>query len=535
MHSVRPSKFIFVTGGVVSSLGKGLVAASVGALLETRGLQVTLLKVDPYLNVDPGTMNPRQHGEVFVTRDGAETDLDLGHYERFTNAVMSADNSFSTGQVYDAVLGKERRGDYLGGTVQVVPHITAEIRRRILASVQKVDVAIVEIGGTVGDIESLPFLEAIRQLRSELGSEHVLFVHVTLVPWLEAAQELKTKPTQHSVKNLRQTGIQPDVLICRAVRPIPPRVLQKISLTCDVPPQAAIQAQDLDSIYKLPLHFHHQRLDQVIVDKLKIWTRHPDLSVWQNISDGLDAPQGICKVGIVGKYVDVIDSYKSVHEALIHAGIATRLRVEVGYIDAEQLEQGNIAHSLAGLQGVIVPGGFGERGIAGKIQAISYCRRQNLPFLGICYGMQLAMIEFARHELGLRDAGSAEFDPPPAELVVDLMPEQKAHAAKGGTMRLGAYPCMLARDSHVFAIYGKDEISERHRHRFEFNNSFRARFETHGMRGVGLSPDDKMVEIMELQEHRWFICCQFHPELQSSPRRAHPLFRSFVEAAYRCH
>ncbi len=534
MNTTRPTKFIFVTGGVVSSLGKGLVAASVGALLETRGLRVTLIKVDPYLNVDPGTMNPRQHGEVFVTHDGAETDLDLGHYERFTNAVMNADNSFSTGRVYDAVINKERRGDYLGGTVQVVPHITDEIRRRLLAPTQHADVAIVEIGGTVGDIESLPFLEAIRQLRSELSGEHVLFVHVTLVPWLEAAQELKTKPTQHSVKNLRQTGIQPDVLICRASRPIPPRVLQKISLTCAVPQQAAIQAQDLDSIYKLPLHFYQQGLDQVIVDKLKIWTRRPDLTVWQKISDSLDAPRGKCQVGIVGKYVDVIDSYKSVHEALIHAGIDTRLQIEVSYIDAEQLEQDNIDHILSKLQGVIVPGGFGERGIGGKIQTISYCRRHNLPFLGICYGMQLAMIEFARHELGLHNAGSAEFDPPPQDLIVDLMPAQREREDKGGTMRLGAYPCKLARDSRAFAIYGVDEISERHRHRFEFNNSFRARFATHGMRCVGLSPDETMVEVMELQGHVWFICCQFHPELQSSPRRAHPLFRSFVEAAQRC-
>ena len=357
MDTERPTKFIFVTGGVVSSLGKGLVAASVGALLETRGLQVTLVKADPYLNVDPGTMNPRQHGEVFVTHDGAETDLDLGHYERFTSAVMSADNSFSTGRVYSAVLNKERQGDYLGGTVQVVPHITDEIRRLILAPVNGVDVAIVEIGGTVGDIESLPFLEAIRQLRSERGSEHVLFIHVTLVPWLEAARELKTKPTQHSVKNLRQTGIQPDILICRASRPIPTRVLQKISLTCDVPQQAAIQAQDLDSIYKLPLHFYEQGLDQVIVDKLKIWTRRPDLTVWQKISDNLDAPQGSCKIGIVGKYVDVIDSYKSVHEALIHAGIDARLQVEVSYIDAEQLEQSSSDNTLQALQGVIVPGG----------------------------------------------------------------------------------------------------------------------------------------------------------------------------------
>lgn len=533
MKADRPTKFIFVTGGVVSSLGKGLVAASVGALLETRGLRVTLLKADPYLNVDPGTMNPRQHGEVFVTHDGAETDLDLGHYERFTNAVMSADNSFSTGRVYDAVITKERRGDYLGSTVQVVPHITDEIRRRILAPVHDADdIAIVEIGGTVGDIESLPFLEAIRQIRSELSSEHVLFVHVTLVPWLEAAQELKTKPTQHSVKNLRQTGIQPDVLICRASRLIPPRVLQKISMTCDVPRQAAIQAQDLDSIYKLPLHFYEQGLDQVIVDKLKIWARRPDLSVWQKISSSLDAPQGTCNIGIVGKYVDVIDSYKSVHEALIHAGIATRLRVVVSYIDAEQLEQQRSEEILQKLQGIIVPGGFGERGIDGKIQAINYCRRRSIPFLGICYGMQLAVIEFARHQLHLPQAGSTEIEPQAPDPVIDLMPEQKTHVDKGASMRLGAYPCKLKRDSKAFTVYGREDISERHRHRFEFNNAYREHFAAQGMYCSGVSPDDQMVEIMELQGHPWFVCCQFHPELQSSPRQAHPLFRAFVEVAY---
>lgn len=534
METEHQNKFIFVTGGVVSSLGKGLVAASVGALLETRGLRVTLIKADPYLNVDPGTMNPRQHGEVFVTHDGAETDLDLGHYERFTNAVMQAGNSFSTGRVYDAVISKERRGDYLGGTVQVVPHITDEICRRIFAPVGDADIAIVEIGGTVGDIESLPFLEAIRQIRSEHGSDNVLFVHVTLVPWLEAAQELKTKPTQHSVKSLRQTGIQPDVLICRAARTIPQRVLQKISLTCDVPPQAAIQAQDLDSIYKLPLHFSQQRLDQVIVDKLKIWTRRPDLSAWQKISDSLDAPHGECRIGIVGKYVDVIDSYKSVHEALVHAGIDTHLKIVVSYIDAEQLEQGDIDATLRELQGIIVPGGFGQRGIEGKIQAISYCRRRRVPFLGICYGMQLAAIEFARHELGLRAASSAEFDDDVQDFVVDLRPEQRHTDDKGGTMRLGAHPCKLQHDSRVYEIYGQETITERHRHRFEFNNSFRERFEQHGMRCSGLSPDAELVEMMELTEHPWFICCQFHPELQSSPRRAHPLFCSFVSAAYAC-
>ena len=526
----RQRKFIFVTGGVVSSLGKGLVAASVGALLETRGLSVTLVKVDPYLNVDPGTMNPRQHGEVFVTRDGAETDLDLGHYERFTRAELTRENSFSTGQIYDAVIGKERHGDYLGGTVQVVPHITDEIKKYIFRPAQPVDVVIVEIGGTVGDIESLPFLEAIRQIRSDLGGEHTLFVHVTLIPYLTAAQELKTKPTQHSVKNLRQTGIQPDILICRCEREIPKKVLQKISLTCDVRPEAAIQAQDLDSIYKLPLHFHHQGLDQVIVDNLKIWTRTPDLSEWRQISASLDTPEGKCRIGIVGKYVDVIDSYKSVNEALVHAGINTRLRVAVSYIDAEQVAQEG-AQLLRDLQGVIVPGGFGPRGIEGKILAINHCRRHGVPFLGICYGMQLAAIEFARNELGLTQAGSAEFEHPVQDLIVDLMPQQK-NKKKGGTMRLGIHPCRLQPNSRVHAIYGQEEIAERHRHRFEFNNDFRSRFIAKGMELSGLSPDETLVEIMELKEHPWFICCQFHPELQSSPRQAHPLFRSFVSVAH---
>lgn len=533
MPSDRQSKYIFVTGGVVSSLGKGLVAASVGALLQTRGLRVTLVKADPYINVDPGTMNPRQHGEVFVTDDGAETDLDLGHYERFTSTRLTRANSFSTGQIYDRVIGNERQGNYLGGTVQVVPHVTDIIKEFIFNAAGGVDIAIVEIGGTVGDIESLPFLEAIRQIRSDLGDDRVLFVHVTLIPYLSTARELKTKPTQHSVKNLRQTGIHPDILVCRCDRQIPERILQKISLTCDVRGNAAIQARDLDSIYKLPLHLHEQGIDQVIVDHLNIWSRAPDLTVWQKIRLNLDQPRGECRIAIVGKYIDVIDSYLSVTEALIHAGISNCLRVKVSYLDAEQLTEQTVAEILAPFDGVIVPAGFGKRGSDGKILAINYCRQtRQIPFLGICYGMQLAAIEFARHQLGIDQAGSAEFEQEGSEMVIDLMPEQRDLADKGATMRLGSYPCRLLDNSKARAIYNQEQITERHRHRLEFNNSYRQRFEECGMSFSGLSPDGKLVEIMELNDHPWFICCQFHPELKSSPHNAHPLFNNFIATAY---
>ena len=534
MPSDRQSKYIFVTGGVVSSLGKGLVAASVGALLQTRGLRVTMVKADPYINVDPGTMNPRQHGEVFVTDDGAETDLDLGHYERFTSTQLTRANSFSTGQIYDRVIGNERQGQYLGGTVQVVPHVTDIIKDFIFTVAKGVDIAIVEIGGTVGDIESLPFLEAIRQIRSDLGKDRVLFVHVTLIPYLSAARELKTKPTQHSVKSLRQTGIHPDILVCRCDREIPDRILQKISLTCDVGRDAAIQARDLDSIYKLPLHLHEQKIDQVIVDQLNIWSRAPDLSVWQKIRTNLDQPRGECRIAIVGKYIDVIDSYLSVNEALIHAGISNCLRVVISYIDAEQLTEQTVAEILAPFHGVIVPAGFGKRGSDGKILAIAYCRRnRKIPFLGICYGMQLAAIEFARHQLGINQAGSAEFEQEGQEMVIDLMPEQRSLTNKGANMRLGSYPCRLLDNSQARTIYGKEQITERHRHRFEFNNNYRQRFEEQGMSFSGLSPDGKLVEIMELTAHPWFICCQFHPELKSSPHHPHPLFHDFIATAYR--
>ena len=533
MPSDRQSKYIFVTGGVVSSLGKGLVAASVGALLQTRGLRVTLVKADPYINVDPGTMNPRQHGEVFVTDDGAETDLDLGHYERFTSTRLTRANSFSTGQIYDRVISNERQGEYLGGTVQVVPHLTDIIKKFIFTAAQGVDIAIVEIGGTVGDIESLPFLEAIRQIRSDLGNDRVLFVHVTLIPYLSTARELKTKPTQHSVKNLRQTGIQPDILVCRCDRQIPERILQKISLTCDVGREAAIQARDLDSIYKLPLHLHEQKIDQVVVDQLNIWSRAPDLTVWQKIANNLDQPRGECQIAIVGKYIDVIDSYLSVTEALVHAGISNCLSVKVTYIDAEQLTKKTVDQTLAPFDGIIVPAGFGKRGSDGKILAITHCRQNDLPFLGICYGMQLAAVEFARHQLGISRAGSAEFGIEGSEAIIDLMPQQRGLNDKGATMRLGSYPCLLLDKSKVQAIYGKKQIDERHRHRFEFNNRYRQRFEEQGMSFSGLSPDGQLVEIMELSNHPWFICCQFHPELKSSPHSAHPLFRDFIATSYR--
>lgn len=521
-------RYVFVTGGVVSSLGKGIISASVAALLEARGLRVTLIKADPYINVDPGTMNPQQHGEVYVTSDGAETDLDLGHYERFTNAKMRKDNSFSSGQIYDTVIGSERSGKYLGGTVQVVPHITDAIKEYIYRPSHDVDVSIVEIGGTVGDIESLPFLEAVRQIRSQLGSQRVLFIHTTLVPYLQAVQELKTKPTQHSVKNLRQIGIQPDILVCRAEREIPQRILQKVSITCDVRAEAVIQAQNMDSIYKLPLHLHDQGLDKVIVESLNISARAPDLKVWQQISANLDAPNSECDIAIVGKYVNVIDSYKSVSEALIHAGIKNRSKVNISYVDAEQLEHQDPATVLGKYHGIVVPGGFGERGIDGKIKAITYCRQQNLPFFGICYGMQLAIIEFARNVLGLRNANSAEFAEDSAATVIVHLPSQSESTPKGGTMRLGAFTCKLIDNTKTKRIYGKDNISERHRHRLVFNNAFRQQFQQQGMVCSGMTADMEFVEVMELSDHRWFICCQYHPELQSSPHNSHPLFSSFI-------
>jgi CTP synthase len=531
MKSRNRTKFIFVTGGVVSSLGKGIAAASTAALLETRGLKVAMLKLDPYINVDPGTMNPFQHGEVFVTDDGAETDLDIGHYERFTSATMSRQNSFSAGQVYDAVLGKERRGDYLGGTVQVIPHITDQIKENIFKGAAGADIAIVEIGGTVGDIEGLPFLEAIRQIRYDLGEENVLYLHLTLVPYIKAARELKTKPTQHSVKELRQIGIQPNVLLCRSDRPIPEDLRRKIALFCNVKPESVFEAQDVDNIYRVPLVLHKQGYDQVIVDLLNIWTGAPNLTQWQRIVDSLDHPRAAVKIGIVGKYVNVWDSYKSITEALVHAGIHNHAKVEMALFDAAEVNEGNVAELLDSCDGVIVPGGFGERGIDGKIAAIHYLRRQQKPFLGICLGMQLAAIEFARNKLGLTKANSQEFDAQAKDLIVHIMEDQKAVTKKGGTMRLGAYPCSLKSSTKARSAYGKDEISERHRHRFEFNNAYREAFQEQGMVFSGLSPDGHLVEMMELADHPWFVSCQFHPELKSKPTSPHPLFRDLVGAS----
>jgi CTP synthase len=533
MAANHRTKFIFVTGGVVSSLGKGIVGASIGALLETRGLKVMITKADPYINVDPGTMSPFQHGEVFVTDDGAETDLDLGHYERFIRSTLSRLNSFSSGQVYDAVISKERRGDYLGGTVQVVPHVTNQIKENIYKSAQGFDIAIIEIGGTVGDIESQPFLETLRQIRYELGPENALFVHLTLVPYINAAKELKTKPTQHSVKELRQLGIQPDIVCCRSDRSIPSEVLRKIANTCNIKDGAVIEVPDVDSIYKVPLLLHRQGLDQVIVDTLNIWTGAPNLTEWQRICTILDNPEDQITIGIVGKYVGVVDSYKSITEALVHAGIANRVKVNLELIDAELITTENLSAILGKVNGVIVPGGFGNRGIEGKISAIKYLRENNRPFFGICLGMQLAAIEFARNRLGIGNATSQEFENSAENKIIHLMESQKQVTAKGGTMRLGAYPCSIKPGTRSIAAYGKSQISERHRHRLEFNNDFRGAFEKAGVVFSGLSPDETLVEMMELQDHPWFVGVQFHPELKSSPMNCHPLFREFVAASLR--
>lgn len=517
----------------MSSLGKGIVSASIGALLETRGLKVSLTKSDPYINVDPGTMSPFQHGEVFVTDDGAETDLDIGHYQRYTKAKITRLNSFSTGQVYDVVLQKERRGDYLGGTVQVIPHITDQIKENIYRASQGADISIVEIGGTVGDIEGQPFLEAIRQIRYDVGKENAIYVHLTLVPYIKAAQELKTKPTQHSVKELRQIGIQPDILVCRSDRPVPLELRKKIGLFCDVQADCVIEAQDVDNIYKVPVVLHEQGLDQKIAELLNIWTGAPDLSKWRRIGEILDSAKESVRIGVVGKYIHVVDSYKSIHEALIHSGIANKCRVQVEYLDATTLTPQNAKTALSGFDGVIIPGGFGNRGIEGKIAAIQYVREEKIPFLGICLGMQLAAIEFARNVLGLRDANSQEFDLESRNPVIHLMETQKTVATKGGTMRLGAYPCELASGSRSHAAYGTLKVSERHRHRYEFNNEFRSRFNEGGVLFSGLSPDGNLVEVMEIKNHPWFLGCQFHPELKSSPMEAHPLFRELVAAALR--
>jgi CTP synthase len=529
---MRSTKFIFITGGVVSSIGKGLAAASIGALMEARGLRVTHLKLDPYINVDPGTMSPFQHGEVFVTDDGAETDLDLGHYERFTHARMSRANNFTTGRIYDAVISKERRGEYLGATIQVIPHITDEIKARVYDVASRADVAIVEIGGTVGDIESLPFLEAVRQMRVEVGAQNAVNVHVTLVPHIAAAAELKTKPTQHSVKELLGLGIQPEILICRCDRPLPQSLKEKIAHFCNVRKDAVIAAPDVSVIYELPIALHAEGTDTQIAERLNIWSREPDLTPWQRTVDQLKNPRAgrVC-IGLVGKYVHLRDAYKSLHESLVHGGLANDVVIDIEYVDSEELTAENVAERLGGMHGILVPGGFGGRGTEGKIQAIRFARETGLPFFGICLGMQMAVVEFARHVCGLTGAQSTEFDPETEHPVIDLMPDQRGVKQKGGTMRLGAYPCVLKEGSVAAQIYGTREISERHRHRFEFNNDYRDIITRHGMVLSGLSPDERLVEMVELPNHPHFVGCQFHPEFKSRPHAPHPLFTRFVAAS----
>ncbi len=538
------AKFIFITGGVVSSLGKGIASASIAAILEARGLKVTLVKLDPYINVDPGTMNPFQHGEVFVTEDGAETDLDLGHYERFVRTTMRKANNFTTGQIYEDVIRKERRGEYLGGTVQVIPHITDEIKSCIRQAAGKAEVCMVEIGGTVGDIESLPFLEAIRQMDIELGEDNALFVHLTLVPHIAAAGEIKTKPTQHSVKELRSIGIQPDILLCRADRRIPDNERRKIALFTNVPERAVISAVDLDSIYKVPRLYHEQGLDDLVVEKLKLDTEAIDLSEWDAVVKGLESADRQVRIAMVGKYVDLTESYKSLSEALVHAGIHTRTKVDITYVDSEEIEKtGTVC--LNGVDAVLVPGGFGKRGIEGKIQAARFARENNIPYLGICLGMQVAVIEYARHKAGLKDADSTEFNRGTPHPVIALITEwvskdgvievRGEDSDLGGTMRLGAQECRLRRESLSRKLYGRDVITERHRHRYEFNNTYMDPLQEAGLSIAGKTIDGNLVEVVEVPSHPWFIGCQFHPEFTSTPRDGHPLFKGFIEAANECH
>jgi len=525
------TKFIFITGGVLSSLGKGLAAASIGALLECRGLRVTNQKLDPYINVDPGTMSPFQHGEVFVTDDGAETDLDLGHYERFTSTRMGKCNNLTTGQVYYSVISKERRGDYLGKTVQVIPHITNEIKDFIGKTAAGFDVAIVEIGGTVGDIESQPFLEAIRQFRNEAGRQNAIFIHLTWVPLIRTAGEVKTKPTQHSVKALREIGIQPDILLCRAENPLSDDIRAKIALFCNVEVEAVFTARDVNCIYEVPLNFHQEGVDQKIVDLLNIWTGQPHLEAWEEVVTKMTRPAHEVTIAIVGKYVNLTDSYKSLNEALTHGGIANNCRVQLRFVDSEKIEKEGIGGKLDGADGVLVPGGFGNRGIEGMISAIRHAREKKIPFFGICLGMQMAVVEFARNLCGMKRANSSEFDPETPFPVIDLLPEQRDVKDKGASMRLGSYPCRLDRDSFAFDAYGCGEIEERHRHRYEFNNVFKEDLLLQGLHITGTSPDGKLVEIVELKGHPWFLGCQFHPEFKSQPTNPHPLFSRFIGAA----
>lgn len=526
-------KFIFVTGGVVSSIGKGLTAASLGALLEARGIKVNIMKCDPYLNVDPGTMSPFQHGEVYVTEDGAETDLDLGHYERFTSAVMQRSNSVSAGQIYDTVISKERKGDYLGGTVQVIPHITDEIKNKIYDTAQGCEVIIVEIGGTVGDIEGQPFLEAIRQMRNEVGYQNSALVHVTYVPYIAAAGELKSKPTQHSVKELREIGLQADYLVCRSEKYIDESLKKKIALFCSVSSDRVIAAQDSSTIYEVPLALHKEGLDESLVEFLNLKTAKTQLRGWQNIVKILKTSEEKIRIGVVGKYVDLKESYKSLHEAIVHGGLAHGCNVEIVYVDSEKLNERLTAQALSDVHAILVPGGFGSRGVEGKIAAIRYAREKQVPFFGICYGMQLAAIEFARNVCGIKDATSREFaeNKDRGNFVIDFMNEQRGIDKKGGTMRLGSYSCALMKGSRAQSIYKSNVIYERHRHRYEFNNKYRDLFDKNGMLAVGRNKDRDLVEIVELPDHPWFIGVQFHPEFKSKPLNPHPLFSQFVKAA----
>ena len=537
----KQRKYIFITGGVLSSIGKGISAASLGMLMEQRGIKVTMIKMDPYLNVDPGTMSPFQHGEVFVLDDGAETDLDLGHYYRFVqNIHLTKKNSFTTGRIYDAVIRRERSGGYLGKTVQVIPHITDEIKRLIREGAADSDLTIVEVGGTVGDIESLPFLEAIRQMKVEEGAANVLFVHLTLVPYIAAAGELKTKPTQHSVKELREIGIQPDILLCRSDRKLPKEVKDKIGLFCNVPGDHVFSAVDVSSIYEVPLCFHEESLDEKVAERLGIWTGRPDLAHWENMVERIRHPKVEINIGIVGKYTDWRDSYKSLSEALVHGGVANHARVNMVYIDSEDIEKGKISDLLESIHGILVPGGFGERGVEGKIKAIEFARTSKVPYFGICLGMQLAVIEYARHVCGLKSASSSEFLPQGKENVIDILESQKAVTEKGGTMRLGAYSCQILKQRNgtptkAFEAYGRETVSERHRHRWEVSPTFRAQWEEMGLlvsgKYVNLDEKTELVEMVELPGHPWFLGCQFHPEFLSRPLKPHPLFSAFINAA----
>jgi CTP synthase len=529
----RATKYIFVSGGVVSSLGKGLAAASIGRILETRGFKVTLQKLDPYINVDPGTMSPFQHGEVFVTDDGTETDLDLGHYERFTSMIASRNTNFTTGKIYSRVIEKERRGDYLGATVQVIPHITDEIKESILKVSEGVEVQIVEIGGTVGDIESLPFLEAIRQFRLDVGRNNAIFVHLTLVPWIAASGELKTKPTQHSVRELRAIGIQPDILLCRCDRPIPQEVKRKIALFCNISEDAVITARDVDTIYEVPLALSAEGIDEIIMKFLDLPYRRKNLSSWQELVDRIRRPADEVVIGIVGKYVAYEDSYKSLAEALLHGGVGSNLRVQIRWIEAEDMADGRLAAEIGRVDGILVPGGFGIRGVAGMIEAIRFARERKIPFFGICLGLQCAVIECARNLAGLAGADSTEFDENTPHRVIYKLRDLLGIEEMGGTMRLGACPAELAPGSFARTAYGEERISERHRHRYEVNQEFRPRLEAAGLRVTGISPDGKFVEIVEYADHPWFLACQFHPEYKSRPLDPHPLFRDFVAASYR--